>query len=73
VIAAATGDSGGPVLVPYTGGTSVGTAGMIQGINDLVGCPRPRSRPRCGRTVYFSSMRTIVNPLSGASLVIGTG
>jgi len=73
VIAAATGDSGGPVLVPYIGGTSVGAAGMMEAISDLVGCPATAFAAPCGRTVYFSSMRTIVNTLSGASLVTGTG
>ncbi|MEO7260728.1 MAG: hypothetical protein ABI047_05655 [Jatrophihabitantaceae bacterium] len=67
-IAAATGDSGGPVLVPYVGGTSVAAAGMMQAIDNLVGCTPTAFATRCGKTVLFTSMRTIVNTLPGASL-----
>lgn len=67
-IAAATGDSGGPVLVPYVGGTSVAAAGMIQAIDNLVGCTPTAFAASCGKTVLFTSMRTIVNTLPGASL-----
>lgn len=67
-IAAATGDSGGPVLVPYTDGTSVAAAGMIQAIDNVVGCTPTAFAAICGKTVYFTSMRTIVSTLPGASL-----
>jgi hypothetical protein len=67
-IAAATGDSGGPVLVPYVDGTSVAAAGMMQAIDNIVGCTPTAFAATCGKTVYFSSMRTIVNTLPGASL-----
>ena len=68
-IAGALGDSGGPVLVPYIGGTSVGAAGMIQALDDIVGCTATAFATTCGKTVLFTSMRTIVNTLPGASLV----
>ena len=67
-IAAATGGSGGPVLVPYFGGTSVAAAGMMQAIDNLVGCTPTAFATRCGKTVLFTSMRMIVNTLLGASL-----
>lgn len=78
-IAAMEGDSGGPVLVPYTNGY-VGAAGMIQ----QIGQPRGGGPEGCGAAhdydegysntcspvVLFSSMRTIAN-YSGASIVTG--
>lgn len=67
-IAAAEGDSGGPVLVPYTGGTYVGAAGMIQAGNNKVACTPTAFIVDCFKNVFFSSMRTIVDTLPGASL-----
>jgi hypothetical protein len=67
-IAAAVGDSGGPVLVPYVNGTSVDAARMVQAIDNIVGCTPTAFATQCGKTVLFTSMRTIVNTLPGASL-----
>lgn len=74
-IMAAVGDSGGPVLIPYTNG-KVGAVGMIQG-----GDPRWEETPKCGsmfdssmrcfRRVFFSSTRTIVNSIPDATLRTG--
>lgn len=74
-IMAAVGDSGGPVLIPYTNG-KVGAVGMIQG-----GDPRWEETPNCGsmfdssmrcfRRVFFSSTRTIVNSIPDATLRTG--
>ena len=52
-IAASVGDSGGPVLVPYSNGTSVDAAGMIQAIGDVVGCTPVAFATHCGKTVLL--------------------
>lgn len=69
-IAGATGDSGGPVFVPYSGGTYVGAAGMIQyGQYSVMACSTRVASARCFALVGFTSMRTMVNDLgSGWSL-----
>lgn len=54
--------------MPYVDGTSVAAAGMMQAIDNIVGCTPTAFAATCGKTVYFSSMRTIVNTLTGASL-----
>lgn len=72
-IAAGDGDSGGPVLVPYTGGSTVGAAGMIQGSEGTktFNCGSVRSFGICSPEVEFSSMHTFVNFLPGSSLKTG--
>lgn len=69
------GDSGGPVLFP-TGATTgqVEAVGMIQAVNQYVsncGSAYDGGSNKCGTGVFFTSMRTIVNSISGASLVTG--
>lgn len=74
-IAAIQGDSGGPVLVPYTDG-SVGAVGMIQAVAGTLmtgascGSVHDAGGNQCSKTVLFSSTRTIANAL-GATLVTG--
>lgn len=55
-------------VVPYTGGTSVAAAGMMQAIDNIVGCTPTAFVAHCGKTLYFTSIQTIVNTLPGASL-----
>jgi len=71
-IAAIQGDSGGPVIT-LAGAGRVSAAGMIQAVNLVVANCGPVRDPgnTCGRGVLFSSMRTVVNNISGASLVTG--
>lgn len=74
-IAAIQGDSGGPVIYPHSGGTTVGAVGMIQGIvtpmktGSACGSVRLGGANKCSINVLFTSTRTLVNSLSGASLV----
>jgi hypothetical protein len=72
-IASIQGDSGGPVLT-LAGAGRVHAAGMDQG-HDLgvsnCGSVHDLGSNTCGRGVFFTSMRTIVNSISGASLVTG--
>lgn len=71
-IAGGVGDSGGAVVVPYTGGTTVGAAGMIQGsLGSLVPCTSMHDLTECSKEVEFSSMHTFVNALPGSSLIHG--
>lgn len=73
-IAAMHGDSGGPVMsLNNTSSGQVRAAGMIQagGGNSLSNCGASWSPNPCYKTVYFTSMRTIVDSISGASLVTG--
>jgi hypothetical protein len=72
------GDSGGPVI--SLANTSAGlerAAGMIQGFfgsgmtGSACGAVYDSSGNQCSRDVAFSSMRSIVNDLPGASLVTG--
>jgi hypothetical protein len=76
-IAAIQGDSGGPVIVPLSNGTQVRAAGMIQAYSGSYttgsGCGPVRfaGANRCSPGVLFTSFRTIVNGISGASLVTG--
>jgi hypothetical protein len=75
-IALIQGDSGGPVIVPLSNGTQIYAAGMIQygtGTNYNPNCGGTwyTGGNACWRTVGFTSMRTVVGSLSGASLVIG--
>ena len=77
-IAAIQGDSGGPVIsLTNTSSGQVRAAGMIQGIvspfmtGSACGPVYDDGGNECSRTVLFSSMRTIINNLSGASLLTG--
>ena len=76
-IAVIQGDSGGPVIVPLSGGTQVRAAGMIQAYAGTYttgsGCGPVRfaGNNRCSPGVLFTSFRTIVNGISGGSLVTG--
>lgn len=66
------GDSGGPVIT--LNGTGVNAAGMIQGWSDQVsncGPVHDLGSNICGRGVYFTSMVTIVNSISGGALLVG--
>lgn len=68
------GDSGGPVMVPYSDAnwTTVGAAGMIQWGNSERTCGSIRVSALCFNRVGFSSMRTIVNDIGqGATLRTG--
>jgi hypothetical protein len=72
-IAAMAGDSGGPVMsLANTSSGQVRAAGMIQG-GDVVSinCGPSYLAGPCSSDVYFSSMRVIVNSISGASLRTG--
>jgi len=68
------GDSGGPVLTPRNS-SDVLAVGMIQGApfgnGYNVTASERYSNNLCSVGVYFSSMRTIVNTLPNASLVLG--
>ena len=77
-IAAIQGDSGGPVIsLANTQSGQVRAAGMIQGIESpfmtgsACGPVFDAGSNLCSKKVLFSSMRTIVNNLSGASLLTG--
>jgi hypothetical protein len=70
-IAGAQGDSGGPVLVPYSNNnwTTVGAAGMIQGSlgPQTTSCGSVRiGGVFCSTEIEFSSTHTIVNELGGS-------
>jgi hypothetical protein len=78
--AAGEGDSGGPVLVPLSDGKHVRAAGMIQGANDgflfgeslCGGSTRVGAKYTiCSVYVEFTSMHTMINNISGSSLVTG--
>jgi hypothetical protein len=68
------GDSGGPVISIH-GTSEVYADGMIQAErnDNPSNCGGSFTGPpaKCSRWVYFTSMRTIVNSISGASLVTG--
>jgi hypothetical protein len=76
-IAVIQGDSGGPVLVPMGGGypSNIGAAGMIQAVDGTpmygssCGPVYDAGNNICTTAVLFTSMRTIVNGIPGASLV----
>jgi hypothetical protein len=77
-IAAIQGDSGGPVIsLASTSSGQVRAAGMIQGIvspfmtGSACGPVYDAGTNECSKTVLFSSMRTVVNNITGASLLIG--
>ena len=77
-IAVIQGDSGGPVIsLASTSSGQVRAAGMIQGeespfmTGSACGPVYDAGSNECSRTVLFSSMRTIVNNLPGASLLTG--
>jgi hypothetical protein len=77
-VAVIQGDSGGPVLVPLSNGTQIYAAGMIQrwagtNLNPNCGGTWYTGSNACSRTVGFTSMRTVVNSLSGATLVHAGG
>lgn len=68
---AVSGDSGGPLIVPWSNG--FGAVGMIQGGYTPVACPPVQKvRPGlfCGRGVVFTSIKSIAD-VWGASLVTG--
>jgi hypothetical protein len=70
-VAAVGGDSGGPVYRNATG-TDVYAVGMIQAGSGQVACGSTRTSTTnlaCGKTVYYSSINTIINSIPGASLV----
>jgi len=72
-VAVIQGDSGGPVLVPLSNGTQIYAAGMIQrwagtNLNPNCGGTWYTGSNACSATVGFTSMRTVVNSLSGATL-----
>ncbi|KAA2251177.1 hypothetical protein F0L68_37765 [Solihabitans fulvus] len=73
-IGGAHGDSGGPMLVPYSTNnwTTVGAAGMLQGSlgPQTSSCGSLRIATTCASEIEFSSMRTVVNDL-GATLRTG--
>jgi hypothetical protein len=75
-IAAIQGDSGGPVIsLASTSSGQVRAAGMIQGIvspfltGSACGPVYDAGTNECSRTVLFSSMRTVVDNITGASLL----
>ena len=72
-IAAMEGDSGGPVMsLANTSSGQVRAAGMIQGGDVIsINCGASYFALACSSDVYFSSMRSIVNSISGASLRTG--
>jgi hypothetical protein len=73
-IASMGGDSGGPVMsLVNTSSGQVRAAGMIQfGNNDAsTNCGASYLPVACGPDVFFTSMVTIVNSISGASLITG--
>lgn len=56
------------------GNGKVLAAGMMQGANRLVsncGSVRDGGKNKCGKGVFFTSMRTIVRGIPGGSLVTG--
>ena len=67
------GDSGGPVMALYdTSAGQVRAAGMIQALGPAALELRAVIHSRaCSTNVYFTSMRTIVNSISGGSLLTG--
>jgi hypothetical protein len=78
-IAQIQGDSGGPVIsLAGTSSGQVRAAGMIQGFftsgsmtGAACGPVYDAGANRCSTNVLFSSMRTVVNSISGASLLTG--
>jgi hypothetical protein len=72
-IAVMEGDSGGPVMALYSVGKGqVRAAGMIQaGSSSPSSCPAAFLPAPCFQYVYFTSMRTVVDSISGASLSTG--
>jgi hypothetical protein len=69
-IANMAGDSGGPVMsLANTSSGQVRAAGMIQATDvSSINCGAAYLPAACGSDVYFSSMRTIVNSIPGATL-----
>lgn len=77
-IAVIQGDSGGPVIsLASTSSGQVRAAGMIQGETSpfmtgaACGPVFDAGANECSKTVLFSSMRTVVDSISGASLLTG--
>lgn len=75
-IAVASGDSGGPVFVPYGGSysQSVGAVGVIQAGGQSVPCGsvHDATNAECSQTILFSSIHTVILYGGlGASLVTG--
>jgi hypothetical protein len=68
-VAAVGGDSGGPIYRNSTS-TRVYAVGMIQAGTGSVSCGSVRlSTPKCYKTVRYTSINTIINSISGASIV----
>ncbi len=68
-IAVAGGDSGGPVLVSASS-SAIRAVGMIQAGSVTAACGSVRVATTCYKTIYFTSMRTVVSTIAGASLVV---
>lgn len=75
-IAVIQGDSGGPVILPLSGGTKIKAVGMIQGFQNpsttgtACGSAYFRGANKCSKIVLFTSERTIVNGIGPfASLI----
>jgi hypothetical protein len=69
-IAGAHGDSGGPIVIPNSDGTHVWAVGMLEGSNEAQtsSCGSMRVATQCSAYIEFTSMRTIINSIAGASL-----
>jgi hypothetical protein len=72
-IAAAHGDSGGPVLIPNTDGKHVWAVGMIQGGNEAQTshCGSLRVTTTCSAFIELTSIQTIIRSIRGAAIVKG--
>jgi len=72
-IAGAQGDSGGPIFIPNTDGLHVWAVGMLQGSNETLSssCGSLHVAQLCSEYIEFTSERTIINSISGASLRTG--
>lgn len=69
-VAGAHGDSGGPIIIPNSDGSHVWAVGMLQGSNETQtsNCGSLRIATQCSSYIEFTSMRTIINSIAGASL-----
>ncbi len=72
-IAGARGDSGGPILIPNSDGIHVWAVGMLEGSNEAqtTNCGSLRVPTQCSAYIEFTSERTIINSIAGASLRTG--
>ena len=71
-IAGAHGDSGGPILIPVSGGTYVKAVGMLQGSNEAQtsSCGSLRIATQCSAYIEFTSERVFLSNV-GATLYTG--